>query len=70
MVNGGFSALVAGFFLCPSNLIYSVSPRTDSTGDDAGTDPAAATSCPAAQDGALFPVPPQAMASFPSSDDS
>ena len=49
--------------------LFSFSP-TDSTGDDAGTDPAAAASGPASHDGAHFPVPPQAMASFPSIDDS
>ena len=49
--------------------LFSVSP-TDSTGDDAGTDPAAAASGPASHDGAHLPVPPQAMASIPSLDDS
>ena len=49
--------------------LFSFSP-TDSTGDDAGTDPAAAASGPASHDGAHFPVPPQAVASSPSIDDS
>ena len=49
--------------------LFSFSP-TDSTGDDAGTDPAAAASGPASHDAAHFPVPPQAVASSPSIDDS
>ena len=47
--------------------LFSISP-TDSTGDDAG--PAAAASGPASHEGAHFPVPPQAVASPPSIDDS
>ena len=48
---------------------FSFSP-TDSSGDHAGTDPAAAASGPASHEGAHCPVPPQAAVSPPSIDDS
>ena len=48
--------------------LFSFSP-TESTGDDAGTDPAAAAPGPASHEGAHCPVLPQATVSPPSIDD-
>ena len=48
--------------------LFRFSP-TDSTGDDAGTDPAAAAPGPASHEGSGSPVPSQAMVSPPSIDD-
>ena len=52
----------------PQTDLFSFSP-TDSPGDDAGTDPAAAAPGPASHEGSRCPVPSQAMVSPPSIDD-
>ena len=56
------------WLLVSSNALFSLSP-TVSTGDDAGTDPAAAAPGPASHEGSRCPVSSQAMVPPPSIDD-